>query len=127
MAEDRDQLIIMLEGDSNSDLLELNDLTAQLRRHLLELDVEDVELVRNGEVPAEAKPVDPVIIGALAVTLVKTPSILKSITGLVETWIRNRPVRTARIVIDDDFLELTAVSPAEHRLLTEAFIDKHAE
>jgi hypothetical protein len=56
-------LTVVLDGGSDTDAPELAELTGQLRRRLLELDVERVELVRSAEVPVRAKPLDAVSIG----------------------------------------------------------------
>lgn len=120
------QLRLAMEGDKDTDARELADLTSQLRRRLLELDVETVELVRRQEgVPTGAKPLDAVAIGALAVTV--APVALKAVVALVESWLKNRPVRSVTLTIDGDSLELSKISRSEQRELMEAFIEKHSK
>jgi hypothetical protein len=120
------QLWLAVEGGQETDARELADLTAQLRRRLLELDVETVELVRREEdIPPGAKPVDAITIGALVVTA--APAALKAVVALIDSWLKNRPVRSATVTIDGDSLELTKVSRSEQRQLVEAFIDKHTK
>ncbi|MFI8308247.1 hypothetical protein ACIF80_33525 [Streptomyces sp. NPDC085927] len=111
---------LVLTGGPDSDQEELDELTRHLRERLLELDVDRVEPVRAGHVPAGAKPVDAIAVGALAVTL--APIALRSVLGLVQTWIENRPVRTVSIALGDDSLELEAVSAADQQRLIEAFL-----
>ena len=120
------QLWLAVEGGQETDARELADLTAQLRRRLLELDVETVELVRREEdIPPGAKPVDAIALGALVVTAV--PAALRAVVALIDSWLKNRPVRSATMTIDGDSLELTKVSREEQRQLVEAFIGKHTK
>ncbi|MFF6809380.1 hypothetical protein ACFZAG_05740 [Streptomyces sp. NPDC012403] len=114
---------LVLAGGQDSDQEELDQLTAQLRERLLELDVDDVEPVRSGDVPDGAKPVDAIAVGALAVTL--APIALRSVLDLVRTWIENRPVRTVSISLGDDSLELEAVSSADQQRIVDAFLAAH--
>ncbi|MFC8392042.1 hypothetical protein [Streptomyces sp. NPDC057238] len=114
---------LVLTGGQDSDQEELDQLALQLRERLLELDVEDVEPVRSGDVPDGAKPVDALAVGALAVTL--APIALRSVLDLVRTWIENRPVRTVSVTLGEDSLELEAVSSADQRRIVDAFLAAH--
>ncbi|MEW2075689.1 hypothetical protein ACH4FA_01490 [Streptomyces sp. NPDC017966] len=118
-----ERMRLVLAGGQDSDQEELDQLTAQLRERLLELDVDDVEPVRSGDVPDGAKPVDAIAVGALAVTL--APIALRSVLDLVRTWIENRPVRTVSISLGDDSLELEAVSSADQQRIVDAFLAAH--
>lgn len=115
-----ERMQLVLTGVPDSDREELDELTRHLRERLLELDVDRVEPVRADHVPAGAKPADAIAVGALAVTL--APLALRSVLGLVQTWIENRPVRTVSITLGDDSLELEAVSAADQQRLIEAFL-----
>jgi hypothetical protein len=118
-----ERLTLVIESGPDTDASELSHLTGQLRRELLELDVEDVELVRTGEGPPGAKVVDPVTIGALAVTL--GPTAVQSIVALVQKWVIDRPVRSVKVTLGRDSLELTNASSEQLEQLTRAFIAKH--
>lgn len=118
------QLTVAIEGGPDSDAQEVDRLTAQLRRRLMELDVAAVEPVRTDEIPPGAKPVDPVTLGALAVTL--APAVLQAVVGLVEAWSRHRPVRSVKIAIGGDSIDLAAASPDDQQRLVELFIARHA-
>ncbi|MFJ5559770.1 hypothetical protein ACIQCD_20765 [Streptomyces sp. NPDC093250] len=115
---------LVLTGGQDSDQDELDELTLQLRERLLELDVDDVQPNRSGAVPAGAKPVDAIAVGALAVTV--APIALRSVLDLVRTWIETRPVRTVSITLGEDSLDLEAVSSADQQRLIEAFLTAHA-
>jgi hypothetical protein len=66
---------------------------------------------------------DVITIGALVVTGV--PVALRAVVGLVETWLRSRPLRSITLTIEGDSLELTNVSPTEQHQLVQAFVDRH--
>jgi len=70
-------MTVATEGGADSDAQEVERLTAQLRRSLLDLDVRAVERVRIDESPPGAEPADAVALGALAVTLV--PAVLQAV------------------------------------------------
>ncbi|WP_369255070.1 hypothetical protein [Streptomyces sp. R35] len=114
---------LVLEGSADSDQEELDTLTRQLRKRLLELDIDRAELNRSDAAPDGSKPGDVIALGALAVTM--APFALRSVVRLVETWIGHRPVRTVSITIGEDSLELQAVSPGDQRKLIDAFITRH--
>jgi hypothetical protein len=118
------RLVLAIEGAPDSDLEELARLGSQLRRQLLEMDVDDVELVREGEAPAGAKAADPAAIGALAVTL--APAAIQGVIGLVRGWARHRPVSSIKVTLGHDSLELTNASPEQLDQLTRAFIARHS-
>lgn len=118
------QVTVTIDGGEGSDAQEVDALTAQLRRRLLELDVTAVEPVRGGEVPPGAKPVDPVTLGALAVTL--GPAVLQAVVGLVDAWSRQRPVDSVKVSIGDDTIELAGAAPDERRKLVDLFVARHA-
>lgn len=115
--------MVVLDGGSDTDALELAELTGQLRRQLLELDVETVEPVRSAEVPEGAKPLDAMSIGALVVAA--GPGVLKAVVGLVGEWLAHRPVRSAKLTIDGDSIELSDATAAERKQLIAAFVDRH--
>jgi len=101
---------------------ELEDLTRQLRRRLLELDVDDVWLARSdGPVPEGAKTGDLLTAGTLAVTL--APTLIRPALRLVETWMRGRPVRTVKAEWDGRTLELGHATPEQQQRLLEAFLE----
>jgi hypothetical protein len=117
------QIHIVLKASPDSDQEELDALTTLLREQLLELDVERVELDRAKGAPDGAKPGDVIALGALVATV--APFALRSVVRLLETWIKNRPVRSVSITVGDDQLEVQAVAAADQRRLIDAFIAAH--
>jgi hypothetical protein len=116
-------ITITLEADADSDKRELDELTGQLRRQLLQLDVESVEAVRSEDVPPGAKPVDVAAIGALAVSL--APNALKQVMAIVEQWVANRRTNSVKVVVDGDSIELARAGRTEQEQLVQMFVEKH--
>lgn len=117
-------MMVVLDGGTDTDAPELARLTGQLRGQLLELSVDTVELERSEEIPEGAKPLDPVTIGALVVTL--GPAVLEAAVALVDRWLAHRPVRSAKLTIGGDSIELTQATAADQQRLVEAFVARHA-
>ena len=118
-----ERLTIAVEGAPDSDLEEHAQLTTQLRQRLLELEVERVDLVRGGEVPPGSKVADPITIGAIAVTL--APAAIQAVIGLLQSWLKDRPVRSVKLTLGRDSLELSNASPEQLEQLTRAFVARH--
>jgi hypothetical protein len=117
------RLTLTIEGGPDGDADEVERSTGRLRRDLLELDVEDVEPVHVGEVPAGAKSVDPASVGALVVTL--APAAIQGLVAVVRAWLQARPVSSVKVTLGRDSLELTNASSEQMEELTRAFIARH--
>jgi hypothetical protein len=114
---------LVVSGEVDVDQEELGELTAQLRRRLLDLDVDDVLLGRSGAVvPEGAKPGEIIEIGALAVSL--APAVLRPVLHLVETWMQNRPVRTVKVDIGGRTIELGHASREQQERLVATFLQE---
>jgi hypothetical protein len=114
---------VILDGGPDTDTEEVARLAEQLRRRLLELDVEAVDLVRTDDIPAGAKAIEAISLGALAVTV--AGGTVKAVVDLARTWIAARPIRGAKVTVDGESLELTGASAADLERLTRAFTDRH--
>lgn len=112
---------LVVSGETDVDQEELAQLTAQLRRRILELDVDDVRTARSDEgMPEGAKTGELMAVGTLAVGL--APTVLRPVLRLVETWMQSRPVRTVKVDVDGRVLELGHASPEQQQRLVEAFL-----
>jgi hypothetical protein len=112
-------LAVVCEADVDEQ--ELADLVGQLRRRVLELDVDDVRPApADTDVPDGAKSGALVAVAALVVSL--APSVLRSVLHLVETWMQHRPVRTVKVDIGGRVLELGRASAEQQQRLVEAFL-----
>ncbi|MFI1618447.1 hypothetical protein ACH4VT_16060 [Streptomyces lydicus] len=116
------RLTLDLAGASDTDAEELQSLAEQLRRALLELDVEDVQLARrSAAAPEGAKPGEALAVGALVVTT--APLLVRQVLQLVDTWLRNRPVRSVKVELDGASIELGHASAEDQRRLIDAFVE----
>jgi hypothetical protein len=67
----------------------LADLTAKLRREILDTDVDSAEPAPAGVAPEGAKSGALVAIGALVVTV--TPAVVESLMGVILSWLSRQP------------------------------------
>lgn len=113
------RLVVM--GEIDVDQEELDALTAQLRRRLLEIEVDDARTVSSGDaLPGGAKAGELIAVGALAVSL--APAVLRPALRLVGTWMKNRPVKSVKLEMDGRVIELRHASAEQQQQLIEAFL-----
>jgi hypothetical protein len=115
---------VNLSGAPGTDAEEVAEATLQLRRELLELDVDAVDVARSGEAPAGSRGVDVTALGALVVTLGQSP-VLGSIVDTVRSWLTRSGAGTIKLELGGDVLELTGVSSEEQRRLTDEWLRRH--
>jgi hypothetical protein len=72
-----------------------------------------------------AKSVVATTVGTLVVSL--TSFVLPQVVRMVEAWVQNRPVRSVKLTVDDDELEITRVSRADQSRIITAFLERHGE
>jgi hypothetical protein len=109
-----------------SDSEELAELTAKLRRELLQLDVDAVDHAVAGEAPPGAKAIDVIVIGTLIVSLGRNAAKLGSVVRMVQSWVGKRPDRTVKLELDGDAIEITGASARDQQRLIDLWIDRHA-
>jgi hypothetical protein len=105
---------------------EVAEATLQLRRELLALDVEAVELATAGEPPPGTRAVDPIALGTLVVTIANS-GVLNAVVTAIRTWLGGQPHRSIKLELDGDVLELTGVSSEEQRRLANAWLRRRAK
>src|SRR6266536_518035 len=93
----------------DADAEEVAEATAQLRRGLLDLDVDAVELAA---------------LGALLVTVAQS-QLLTPVLAAVRSWLAGSPRRSIKLELGGDVLELTGVSSNEQRRLTDEWLRRH--
>jgi hypothetical protein len=103
---------------------EIAEATLQLRRELLDLDVDAVELPRAGDAPPGSRAVELAALGALLVTAARS-QLLGSVVAAVRSWVAGSPKRSIKLELGGDVLELTGVSSAEQRRLTDEWLRRH--
>lgn len=115
---------IHLAVGPGADVEELGEATLQLRRELLELDVEAVEIPRAAEPPPGARGVDIAALGTIVVTVVQS-QLLSSVVAAIGSWLAGSPRRSIRLELGGDVLELAGVSSDEQRRLTDEWLSRH--
>jgi hypothetical protein len=117
-------LDIQLDVGPDADAEEVTEATLQLRRELLDVDVEAVELPRGGEPPPGTRAAELAALGALAVTIGNS-QLLSPVMAAVRSWLAGSSRRSIKLELDGDALELTGLSSAEQRRLADEWLRRH--
>lgn len=118
----------LLLAEEGADAERLDTLTGFLRTELLQGDVEDVTALRTGAPPPGARAFDVVAVGGLLVSLGPAAAGLRSVVSAIRTWLSrgHGTVRTVRLELDGDVLEISAASVADQDRLIDTFLVRHA-
>jgi hypothetical protein len=116
----RVQVAVGPDGDPE----EITQATLRLRRELLDLDVEAVQVPHGGEPPPGSRAVDVAALGALVVNLADS-QLLAAAVAAVRSWLSGSPRRSIKLEIGGDALELTGVSSKEQRRLADEWLARH--
>ena len=108
----------------DADAEEVAASTDQLRRELLDLDVEEVQRPAAGQPPPGAKGIELAALGTLVVTMART-QLLGVVVAAVRSWLAGQQQRSIKLELDGDVLELTGLSTGEQRRLTEEWLSRH--
>jgi len=109
----------------------LDQLTRQLRNELQELDVESVELLKEGATPEGTKSVEAVTLGALAVAVL--PTAIPQLIAFLQSWLMRGEDRRIKIKtqVADRSLELdyspSTISPTELKDLVDTLTEALAK
>jgi hypothetical protein len=126
MAVVPDELSVELQAGPDTDAEELARHATRLRVELLDLDVDEVQQPARGEAPEDSKGLSGSAAGDLVVRLVTSPELLVSLIGEVRSWLGRNRVRSVKLTIDGDSLEVTGVSSAEQDRLINLWVTRHA-
>ena len=118
----------LLVSEDGADAERIDAITGYLRRELDQLDVEQVSSLPVGESPEGTRALEAVAIGGLLVTLGNSAHALGKVINVVRDWLSRTPgpVRTVRVELGGDVLELSQASAAEQQRLIELFIGRHS-
>jgi hypothetical protein len=108
----------------DADPEEVAEATLQLRRELLDLDVEAVEVPRAGAPPPGTRAVELAALGALVVTVAQSP-LLGPVLATVRSWLAGSPQRSIKLELDGDALELSGLSSKEQQRLADEWLRRH--
>ncbi len=125
MDEHAATLDVKVVGGPDGDAEELAQATRQLRRELLDLDVDSVEPPPASEPPPGSRAVDVATLGALVVNLADS-QLLAAVIGAVRSWLAGSSRRSIKLGLGGDVLELTGVSSKEQRRLTDEWLARQA-
>ncbi len=109
--------------DDDGDEADLDEGARQLRRELLQLDVDDVQLVAEGSPPSGARAVDPGLVASLAVAAGQ--GVIGAVVRAVTEWVGRRTSRVVKLTIEGDSIELANVSNDDQHMLVAAFLARH--
>lgn len=122
---ERTELRVRVDAE-DADTEEIAELTKQLRRTLLELDVDAVDPIPEGEAPPGTKAVDALALGGLMVSLVNASGLLASVVDAIQSWVVGRGPRNVRLELDGDVLEVSGISSRRQDQLIKVWLDRHA-
>jgi hypothetical protein len=119
---------VLLEADPGLAAEDHEKLARQLRKELLELDVESVTLCPGDAEVFGAKVADPVTIGAVIVAMSASGGVFTSLIGALHQWL-SRSAKTLKIsvTVEGDTIELDKASPEQQQRLVDAFIRRHSQ
>lgn len=117
------QLLLRIAADSDADANEVEELSRQLRRELLEHDVDVIGQV-PATAPAGAKG-DPVTLGTLLVTLAASGGVLTTAINTVQSWLTRQERHSVTVEIGGDKLVISSPSSEQEQRLIDDFINHH--
>jgi hypothetical protein len=115
---------IQVELGPDADDEEVAEATLQLRRELLDLDVDSVDLPTAGQPPPGTRGVEVAALGALLVSVTQS-QLLAPVLAAVRSWLGGSPQRSIKLELEGDTLELTGVSSSEQRRLVDEWLQRH--
>src|SRR4051794_14243690 len=100
---------VQIAALEDSDDRELAQLATRLRSELLATDADRVDPVRTGDAPPGTKGLEVLALGHLVVQVASIPA-LRRVVAALRDYVARQPVRSVKLTIDGDVLEVTAVS-----------------
>jgi hypothetical protein len=125
MAAGPAELSVELHAGPDTDAEELAQLAERLRGELLDLDVYAVGRPARADSPWDAKGAGLLAAGELVVGLAASPMVLASVIDAVRSWLGRTRVRTVKLTLDGDTLEVSGVRSAEQDRLIELWVSRH--
>ena len=113
--------------EEGADSTRLATLANYLRSELLRLDVEDVRSLPASPPPPGARAFGVAGVGGLVIALGQSADSLRSVVTAIRDWLGrgHGEVRTIRLEIGGDVLELAQASAAEQEQLIQLFVQRH--
>jgi hypothetical protein len=106
-----------------TDIQEMEQLTLELRQELLDLNVENVDLIRERDIPDRAKAIEPISWGALLVKLASSVGILTMLIKTLECWLKRHQTSSITIEYEGNKLSVNGfIQPEERQRLIDNWI-----
>jgi hypothetical protein len=115
---------IQVDLGLDADAEEVAEATLELRRELLDLDVDSVDLPTAGQPPPGTRGVELAALGALLVSVTQS-QLLAPVLAAVRSWLGGSPQRSIKLELEGDTLELTGISSTEQRRLVDEWLQRH--
>ena len=116
-----DQLTLTIH-DGHADAQRLDELSASLRRELLELDVERVDQVHE-PAPPGTRAVDVAAVGVLLVVVKESAQAIAGVVALVKSWLTSGPSsRSVELTVGDHTLKVSGASVDQQDRLIAEFV-----
>jgi hypothetical protein len=116
---------VLLEFDvEDGDEAELDRAATNLRRQLLELEVESVERPSAGAAPPGSRAIELAALGAIVVGL-QQPGVLDGVANVVRSWVGRDSGRSVKLSIGGDSIELSQISDEDQQRLLELWLERH--
>jgi hypothetical protein len=113
-------VVITVDLGPGTDDEEAERLATQLRSELLQLDVDGVERVSEGEAPEGAKAIELIALGSLLVKF--GPEVIDAVAGTLQAWLGRGQNRKITVQIGDTEISVDGASDEERRKLVDAFL-----
>ena len=126
MDEHASTLEIKVTAGRDGDADEIARATLLLRRELLDMNVDVFAAPTAGQPPRGSRGVDLAALGALVVNVAEPP-LLAAVVTAIRSWLAGSSRRSIKLELGGDILELTGVSSAEQRRLTDEWLARHTD
>ena len=123
-----DQELRLQLDEDGADAERLSTLAGFLQQELLQLDIDNVIMLRDGEPPPGARALDVVAVSGLLVALGSSMNGLRAVVSAISNWLKrgDGTPRTVRLEIAGDVLELSNASTADKDRMVALFLSRHA-
>jgi hypothetical protein len=122
MDEMRAVLSVRVAAGPDSDPEELDSMSVDLRRELLELDIESVVRATEGSVPPTAKAGGTVLSDVLIVSL-SNSTVLVAVVHLLAGWVKRGSRRKVTVRVGKNSIEIESASAEEAAKLIESWLE----
>jgi hypothetical protein len=124
-----DDVVRLLVSEDGADPERIEEIAGYLRRELDQLDVVDVRREPAGQSPEGTRAFELMAVGGLLVSVGNSAQALRKVVSVVREWLARSPgpVRTVRLELGGDVLELSQASESEQDRLIDLFVRRHSE